>query len=57
MTHGFVRRQNIERFRKMLAAATDEPTRALVQKLLDEEVAKERSTRTADNGSRDPAGG
>ena len=39
----FVRRQNLEHFRKKLAETKDEPTRRMLLALLAEEEAKEAS--------------
>ena len=38
---GFVRRENIKRYRKLLREAKDEPGRRLIRKLLLEEEQKE----------------
>ncbi len=38
----FIRQQNLERFRRLLAQSIDEPERRQIQKLLAEEEAKER---------------
>lgn len=37
----FVRRQNLERFRRRLASATDEAERSMLRRLLAEEERKE----------------
>ncbi|WP_168192787.1 hypothetical protein [Undibacter mobilis] len=37
----FIRRQNLERFRRMLARATDEAQRRQLEKLIAEEEAKD----------------
>ena len=41
MTEKFVHRKNIEHFRKLLAESSDPTSRAMIQKLLDEETAKD----------------
>jgi len=38
----FVRRQNVEHFRQLLGKLTDEAERQRVQRLLDEEIRKQR---------------
>ena len=48
MTDRFIHRQNIERFRHMLAEAKYGEVRETIQQLLDEELAKDNSPPTAD---------
>ncbi|MGZ3273272.1 MAG: hypothetical protein ACXU82_13010 [Caulobacteraceae bacterium] len=47
MTDRFVHRQNIERFRHLLAETQDESVRDRIQQLLDEELAKDDPPPTA----------
>ena len=47
----FIRQQNLERFRRLLAQSTDEPERRQIQKLLAEEEAKERAATRADGAA------
>jgi hypothetical protein len=47
----FIRHQNLERFRRLLAQSPDESERRQIQKLLAEEEAKEREAATRGNGA------
>jgi hypothetical protein len=47
----FIRQQNLERFRRLLAQSPDEPERQQLQKLLAEEEAKERAAALRPDGA------
>jgi hypothetical protein len=47
----FIRQQNLERFRRLLAQSPTEPERRQIQKLLAEEEAKEREAATRSGGA------
>jgi hypothetical protein len=47
----FIRQQNLERFRRLLAQSATEPERRQIQKLLAEEEAKEREAATRGGGA------
>jgi hypothetical protein len=47
----FIRQQNLERFRRLLAQSPAEPERRQIQKLLAEEEAKEREAATRADGA------
>jgi hypothetical protein len=47
----FIRQQNLERFRRLLAQAPDEPERRQIQKLRAEEEAKERAAAPRPDGA------
>ena len=47
----FIRQQNLERFRRLLALSPDESERRQIEKLLAEEEAKERKSATRANGA------
>jgi hypothetical protein len=47
----FIRQQNLERFRRLLAQSSEESERRQIQKLLAEEEAKEREAATRPDGA------
>jgi hypothetical protein len=47
----FIRQQNLERFRRLLAQSPDESERRQIRKLLAEEEAKEREAATRADGA------
>ena len=50
----FIRQQNLERFRRLLAQSPDESERRQIRKLLAEEEAKERAAATRPGGDATP---
>jgi hypothetical protein len=50
MTDRFIHRQNIQRFRHLLAEAKDGQVRDTIQQLLNEELAKDNPQQQADGG-------
>jgi len=50
----FIRQQNLERFRRLLAQSPDESERRQIRKLLAEEEAKERAAATRPGGDAAP---
>lgn len=62
MTEDFVHRENVRHYQYMLATAPDERTRAMAQRLLDQEIADYRRRRSSETShgaepDRSPDGG